>query len=110
VARNDGSSPRSASRAVLIYNTYRLGLLAVCLGVGWLAGLRGLVWIVAALAVSGAASWFLLRSQRIAMGVAVEQTVERSRVMARATKRTEAEDAYVDQLQEQQPSGDQLQS
>jgi hypothetical protein len=108
VARNDGSSPHAASRAVLVYNTYRLGLLGVCLGIGWLAGLRGLLWIVAALAVSGALSWFLLRSQRIAMGMAVEQTVERSRVMTRVAERTAAEDAYAEQIHGQQPAGDQL--
>jgi hypothetical protein len=92
---------------VLVYNTYRLGLLGVCLGIGWLAGLRGLLWIVAALAVSGALSWFLLRTQRIAMGVAVEQTVERSRVMTRAAERTAAEDAYADQVHGQPPAADQ---
>jgi Protein of unknown function (DUF4229) len=81
---------------VLVYNACRLGLLGVCLGVGWLASLQGLVLIVAALAVSGALSWFMLRPQRVAMGMAVERTVERSRVMARMADRTAAEDSYVD--------------
>jgi Protein of unknown function (DUF4229) len=96
VAQIGGEPPRSASRAVLIYNVYRLALLAVCLGIGWLATLRGVVLIVAALAVSGVLSWFLLRRQRMAMGMAVERTVERSRVRARIAQRTADEDAYVD--------------
>jgi hypothetical protein len=101
VAQSGDGPPRSASRAVLVYNVYRLGLLGVCLGVGWLATLRGLVLIVAALAASGALSWFILRPQRVAMGMAVERTVERSRVMARMADRTAAEDSYVDGVLDQ---------
>jgi hypothetical protein len=71
-------------------------LLVGCLGIGWLAGLRGVGLIVASLLVSGVLSWFLLRRQRIGMGVAVEQTVARSR--ARLAERTAREDAYVDAL------------
>jgi hypothetical protein len=79
---------------VLVYNLWRLGLLVVCLGLGWLAGLRGAALIVAALLVSGLLSWFLLQRQRVAMGMAVERTVERGRV--RMAARTAAEDAYAD--------------
>lgn len=79
---------------MLVYNLWRLGLLAVCLGLGWVAGLRGALLIVAALLVSGLLSWFLLQRQRVAMGMAVERTVERSRV--RMSARTAAEDAYAD--------------
>jgi Protein of unknown function (DUF4229) len=89
-----------------VYNLYRLGLLAAALGIGWLVGLRGLVLIVAALAVSGALSWFLLRSQRIEMGRAIEATVERSRVMTRLADRTAAEDAYVDATLDPPPPTD----
>jgi hypothetical protein len=89
-------TPRSAGRAFAAYNLCRLGLLALCLGIGWLAGIRGFPLIVAALFVSGVASWFLLRRQREAMGRAVEQTVERSRV--RMSARAEAEDSYVDAM------------
>jgi hypothetical protein len=96
VARTGGSSARGASRAFLVYNVLRLGLLVACVGLGWLATLRGPLLIVVALAVSGALSWFLLRPQRVAMGMAVEQTVERSRARM---SRTEAEDAYVDSLE-----------
>lgn len=91
----DGSQ-RGASRAFAIYNLSRLGLLLVCLGLGWLAGLRSYAVILAALLVSGILSWFLLRNQREAMGVAVERTVERSR--ERLAAKTAAEDAYVDDM------------
>jgi hypothetical protein len=95
VADNSGSS-RSASRAVLVYNLCRLGLLAVCLGFGWLAGLRGLALIVVALLASGLLSWFLLGQQRTQMGQAVERAVARGQ--ARMGARTAAEDAYVDNV------------
>jgi hypothetical protein len=86
-----------AGRAVLTYNVYRLGLLAVCLGIGWLIGLPALVLIVSALFVSGVLSWFLLRRQREAMGVAVEATVARGQ--AKMAARTAAEDGYVDAVE-----------
>jgi hypothetical protein len=102
VADNSGSS-RSASRAVLVYNLCRLGLLVVCLGLGWLAGIRNwLVLIVVALLVSGLLSWFLLRQQRTQMGEAVERAVARSQ--ARMGARTAAEDAYVDSVLASSPS------
>jgi membrane protein implicated in regulation of membrane protease activity len=83
----------TANRAVLIYNLLRLGLFAVCFGVGWFAGLRPVIaLLVLALLVSGVLSWFLLRRQREAMGRAVERTVERSR--RRMAERTAAEDDY----------------
>jgi Protein of unknown function (DUF4229) len=85
----------SARRAVLTYNLLRLVLFGVCVGLGWLAGLRSVLLIVAALLVSGVLSWFWLRPQREAMGRAVEQSVERSRVKLAAS--TAAEDAYVDE-------------
>jgi Protein of unknown function (DUF4229) len=87
---------RPATRAFLTYNVARLGLLAVCLGLGALAGLRGLLLVAAALVVSGILSWFLLARQRIALGAAVEQAVARGR--AKVTERTAAEDAYVDRM------------
>lgn len=90
------SPPASPSKALLVYNVLRLLLLAACLGLGYLAGLRGLVLIVAALAVSGVLSWFLLARQRIGMGVAVERAIERGRV--KMAERTAAEDAYADAL------------
>jgi hypothetical protein len=84
----------SAARAVLRYNLARLGLLVGCGVLGYVAGLRGILLIVAALLVSGVLSWFLLARQRIAMGAAVESVVIRTR--GRVAQRTAAEDAYVD--------------
>jgi hypothetical protein len=92
----EGGAERSASRAVLMYNLCRLGLLALCLGLGWIAGLRSILLLVAALLVSGILSWFVLRPQRIAMGAAVERTVSRSQV--RFAARAAAEDSYVDSI------------
>jgi hypothetical protein len=91
-----GGTEHGASRAVLVYNLCRLGLLALCLGLGWIAGLRSILLLVAALLVSGILSWFVLRPQRIAMGVAVERTVARSQV--RFAAKAAAEDSYVDSI------------
>jgi hypothetical protein len=92
----EGGAERGASRAVLTYNLCRLGLLLLCLGLGWIAGLRSIALIVAALFVSGVLSWFALRPQRIAMGAAVERSVSRSQV--RFAARAAAEDSYVDSI------------
>lgn len=89
---------------MLSYNLARGALLAACLGLGWLAGLRGLLLIVVALLVSGALSWFLLARERMNMGVAIERTVGRSR--ERLASRTAAEDAYVDELERQRQAAD----
>src|ERR1700684_1761794 len=92
--RGSGDGQPSGSRAVLTYNAYRLGLLLIFLGIGWAAGLPGIVTIIGALFVSGVLSWFLLRRQREAMGEAVERTVTRGQ--ARMAARAAAEDGYVD--------------
>jgi hypothetical protein len=84
----------SGAKAVLIYNLLRLALLAICLVVGYFAGLRGLYLAAGSLLVSGAVSWFALRKQRINMGVAIERTVERGR--SKMAERTAAEDEYAD--------------
>lgn len=98
-----GNTERGASRAVLAYNVYRLGLLAVCLGIGRLIGLPTFALIVGAMFVSGVLSWFLLRRQREATGQAVERTLARGR--ARMAARVAAEDGYVDSvLAAQEPS------
>jgi hypothetical protein len=81
---------------VLRYNLARLALLAGCLGVGALAGLRSIALIVVALLVSGVLSYFLLAKWRIEMAAAIETTVTRTR--SRLAARTAAEDAYVDAL------------
>jgi Protein of unknown function (DUF4229) len=96
MAERGNDRPRGASRAFLSYNLMRLGLLLAALGVGWLASLRGLVLLVSALAVSGLLSWFLLGRQRVAFGMAVEQSVTRSRLRDQLTARVVAEDAYAE--------------
>jgi hypothetical protein len=91
------AAPQRVAAPLLVYTVARAGLLAVCLLLGWLAGLGGIVLVVVALLVSGALSWFLLQRQRLAMGVAVDRSVRTARGRLRA--RTAAEDAYVDRLQ-----------
>jgi hypothetical protein len=81
---------------LLFYTAARAGLFALCLLLGWLAGLSGVILVVVALFVSGALSWFVLQRQRLAMGAAVEQSVQHVRGRMRA--RTAAEDAYADGL------------
>lgn len=88
--------PRDA-RAVVVYTLARAALFALCLALGWLAGLTGPVLLIVALLVSGVLSWFLLQRQRLAMSAAVTDRVDR--VRARAHARTVAEDAYADALQ-----------
>jgi anthranilate/para-aminobenzoate synthase component II len=91
----DAGGP-SGAKAVLIYNLLRLTLLAICLAVGYFAGLHGLYLIAAALLVSGVLSWFVLAKQRIRMGIAIERTVERGR--SKMAERTAAEDEYADRV------------
>jgi hypothetical protein len=81
---------------VLTYNLCRVVLFGLCLGLGYLAGLRSILLIVAAFLVSGVLSWFALRTQREAMGRVVERTVARSQ--ARLSARAAAEDEYVDRM------------
>ena len=91
-------------RAVAVYTLARAGLFVLCLVLGWVAGLTGLLLLVAALLVSGVLSWFLLQRQRLAMSGAVERTVTRAR--RRLDDGAAAEDAYVDRLEQQRSSAD----
>jgi hypothetical protein len=86
--------PGSAARSVVAYNLGRLGLFVGCAVLGYLAGLRGLPLLAAALLVSGVLSWFLLARQRAAMAEVVGGAVTRGR--SRLAQRTAAEDAFVD--------------
>ena len=103
------SSPPGRPRdgwAVLVYTAARLAVFVVCLGIGWLIGLSGVFLIIVALVVSGALSLFVLQRQRLAMSAAVERKV--GRAGSRLRQRTEAEDAYVDEMQaEMQNNADQ---
>jgi hypothetical protein len=100
-AERRGTPPdHSASKALLAYNAWRLLLLVGCLAIGYAATLRGLWLIVIALVVSGALSLFLLKRQRIAMGMAVESQIDRGRRLV--AQKTAEEDAYADALAAQQ--------
>jgi hypothetical protein len=90
----------SAARAVIGYNLGRLGLFVACCVLGYVAGLRGLVLLAAALLVSGVLSWFLLARQRAAMAEVVGTAVTRGR--SRLVQRSREEDAYVDALDQAQ--------
>jgi hypothetical protein len=95
VTPDRAANPPSGARAVLVYNLCRGGLLIAGIVIGWYAGLHNIpVLLVAAFLTSGLLSWFLLKQQRIQMGMALERTVQRSR--ARIAERTAAEDAYAD--------------
>jgi Protein of unknown function (DUF4229) len=74
----------------------RLALFVVCLVVVYVVGFRGFLALLVALVASGLLSLFLLSRQRTAMSVAVDRRMSRFR--ARAQGRTQAEDAYVDSL------------
>jgi len=51
-----------------IYTISRLGLLGLCLALGFLVHLRGIILLVAAFLGSGLLSFVLLNKQRSAMG------------------------------------------
>jgi hypothetical protein len=91
-------------RAVVVYTLGRLGLFLFCALLAWLAGFSGVPMLITALLVSGVLSWFLLGRQRLAMGGAVESFVDRTR--RRIDERAAAEDAYVEQLEQQRTSTD----
>jgi hypothetical protein len=109
-----GAKPGTA-RALLVYNAARLLLLAACLGLGYVAGLRGFALIIAALLVSGLLSWFVLAPQRIRAAMAVEQAVATpagDKVVGPIRRRRQAmrdrvaaEDAYAEALQRAQVEG-----
>lgn len=108
----DPGGPRpGTARSLLVYNLLRLALLAACLGLGYLAGLRGFALILAALLVSGVLSWFLLAPYRIRAAMAVERAVETpagAKLVGPVRRRREAmrakvaaEDAYAEALARQ---------
>jgi hypothetical protein len=58
-----------------VYTAGRVLVFAVLAGLGWLAGLRGFLLVVVALAVSVPVSWYLLARPRAAMAAEVERRV-----------------------------------
>jgi hypothetical protein len=103
-ARRGTPPEHSASKALLAYNAWRLLLLVGCLVVGYAVGLPGLWLVVSALITSGVLSLFLLKRQRIAMGMAVESQIERGRALLAA--KTAEEDAYADAIAAEQAAAD----
>lgn len=55
-------------KPTLIYTLSRFGLLGLCLALGYLASLRGVILLVASFLGSGLLSFVLLNKQRTAMG------------------------------------------
>jgi len=98
----------SAARSVVAYNLGRIGLFVGCAVLGYVAGLRGLLLLAAALLISGILSWFLLARQRAAMAEALGGAVARSR--SKLASRTAAEDAYADALQSDRLQRDRTQA
>jgi hypothetical protein len=86
----------SGAKAVLLYTQQRHSPLIACADIAHFLGLRGIWLVAAAFLASGVLSWFLLTRQRIAMGAAIERTVEKGR--AKAAERTAAEDAYAESV------------
>ena len=60
-------------RPLLVYTLSRIGLFAVAFGVLYLVGLRGFWLLVAALIVSGLASYVLLSGQRDELSKAISR-------------------------------------
>ncbi len=87
----------SPSRALLVYNASRLGLLVGATAVVYAVGVRN-IWaaLLIGLFVSAIASWFLLRRQRAAVAAVLDRAVqERKR---RAAERAAREDAYDEEM------------
>lgn len=68
-----------AVRIGLVYTALRVSVFLVCLGVGILAGLHGLVLVVVAFAVSALASYPLGRRQRAQLGDLASSRTQRRR-------------------------------
>ena len=102
-ARSLGGVSGSSARAVMTYNLARIGLFVGCAVLGYVAGLRGVPLLIAALVVSGILSWFLLARQRMAMAEVVADAAARGRT--RLGRRAAEEDAYVDAHDVTRPSG-----
>jgi hypothetical protein len=87
--------------STILYSLARLGLLALFLGVGYYAGLRGYVLIIVGFLVSAVASLFLLDGLRDRVSVGLFNTKKKldDKIDAAAA----AEDAWLDeQLRKQE--------
>ncbi|MBM3690647.1 MAG: DUF4229 domain-containing protein [Actinobacteria bacterium] len=81
--------------STIIYTLARIGLLALFLGIGYFAGLRGYILLIVAFLVSAVASLFLLDSLRDRVSAGVFKTKEKidKRIEDAAAK----EDAWLDE-------------
>lgn len=80
---------------LLRYTLLRLAVLVLSCGLTWLLGLRGWLWIIAAVAIAGAVSYLALPRQRIAAVTSLENR-STSREHTRRDQDAEAEDAVID--------------
>jgi uncharacterized protein DUF4229 len=88
---------RSTFTAFVIYTGSRLVVFVGTLAVLYAVGLRGFLVLIAALALSGIASYVLLRRQRDVFAAAIEARVTQRRAAHEA--RLAAEDAAYDDAQ-----------
>ncbi len=95
--RDAARRPPSPSRALLVYNASRLGLLVAATAVVYAVGVRN-IWaaLVIGLFVSAILSWFVLRRPREAMARVVEQAMQEHK--RRAAARAAREDAYDEEM------------
>ncbi len=75
---------------IVSYTLARLGLLALALGLGYVAGLRSFALLFAAFLGSGLVSFFLLNKQRSSMGARVDRAL--SRINEKIDENTRKED------------------
>ena len=100
-----GHQPARPARAVATYSVARLLVFLGVGGVFYLAGLRGVLLVLVAVAGSGLVSFVVLARQRVAMAVALEPRLRgRTRSLsARIAAANAAEDAYADALERRPP-------
>ncbi len=77
-------------KPVFVYTLARLGLLGLSLGLGYLAGLRGAILLIAAFLGSGAVALVVLDKQRGSMGEKVAGLF--GKINARIDESTRKED------------------
>ncbi|WP_245867017.1 DUF4229 domain-containing protein [Serinibacter salmoneus] len=81
---------------LLRYTLLRLAVLVLACGLTWLLGLRGWLWIVAAVLIAGAVSYLVLPRQRVAAVTALENRAATRKRAQRRDEDADAEDAAID--------------
>jgi hypothetical protein len=95
-AQPSAERPPQLWRAFAIYSASRIGLFVVFGALVIAAGLRGVIVLLIALALSAVASYFLLAQQRARFATALEGRVATQR--QRISARTAAEDEIADRI------------